>query len=285
MSQLLVTDCDENCGGVHLLDSRTGRRKRVFSQPSRGITRTPDGFYIVDNDGVIYRLNPETWESQRLRETNLGGCHDLRWLGDGFALVAAQGNRIVRLAQDLSDAGELRLIEDDADVCHANCLVEWNGEHLLSIFTLVPGARAQKNRTPAWRTEGKVLRLDWERNTFDIWYEPLCQPHSLIPHGGRLYCCESFTSEVASIDPVAKVKQTHAQLKGFARGLAFAGGKAYVGISYWRRKNMTAWQKLIEPITRWSGVVELDTQTWEITRRYKFPSRQIYEVLTLDESP
>jgi hypothetical protein len=89
---------------------------------------------------------------------------------------------------------------------------------------------------------------------------------------------------VAAIDPASKIKETLAKLKGFARGLAFAGGSAYVGISYWRRKNRSVWQKLIEPMTRWSGVVELDTRTWEITRRYKFPSRQIYEVLALDES-
>src|SRR5205823_5142144 len=108
--------------------------------------------------------------------------------------------RIVRLDRDLREIDSLQIVESEEDVCHANCIEEVNGELLLSIFTLSPGARAEKNGTRVWQSEGKVLRLDWERKAYEVLFEPLAQPHSLTWRDGALYCCESHTSQISRVN-------------------------------------------------------------------------------------
>lgn len=283
MARLLFTNCTENAehGGVYLFDTVTKQHRRVLAHPSRGITQGPDGMYVVGTRGAIYHLDPETWQSTLKTDTKLAGSHDIRWLNGEFVLVASRGNWVVRLDEQFKQIDSMQIVADDGDVCHANCLVEVDGSQLLTIFTLSPGLREEKRHGMAWRTEGKVLRLDWKRHSFDIAYEPLCQPHSMHWRDGQLYLCESFTGAISTVSFDKKKKTELTRMHGFVRGLAFADGKAYVGVSRVRTKR-TAWQKFIYTFHMKCGIVEMDPKTWKPTARYKMPGTEVYEVMALD---
>jgi uncharacterized protein (TIGR03032 family) len=59
----------------------------------------------------------------------------------------------------------------------------------------------------------------------------LCMPHSPRWHDGRLWLLESGTGQLALIDLAHGRRQVVTALPGFARGLAFAGPYAFVGLS------------------------------------------------------
>ena len=56
-------------------------------------------------------------------------------------------------------------------------------------------------------------------------------PHSPRIAGGRLYVLNSGTGELGFVDPAARRFEPIAFCPGYARGLAFAGGDAIVGLS------------------------------------------------------
>lgn len=282
MPRLLISNhTPTEQGGVYLLETGNGRLTRVCKQPARGLTRGPDAFYFVEIDGRIFRLDPDGWTVRQVAETGLRGCHDLKWLNGEFYLVASIGNRVARLNSDFQVRDVLQVIEDESDVCHANCL-EWvNGEMLLSVFTLSPGRREEKRKSRRWRREGKVLRLDWERKGYEILFEPLSQPHSLTWHQSRLFCCESFNSDIVILENGDR--QPMGRLFGFVRGLDFGEGTAYVGISHHRVRGKTFLGRLLHRLRSWCGVVELDTRTWKVRRRFRIPGRELYDVLVLPD--
>ncbi len=59
----------------------------------------------------------------------------------------------------------------------------------------------------------------------------LSMPHSPRWHDGRLWLLESGTGQLAHVDPATGRRQHVAELPGFARGLAFSGPYAFVGLS------------------------------------------------------
>lgn len=282
MARLLITSHTKGKGGIFLLDSGSGRLERIHDQPTHGLTRGPDGFYFVENYGNIFHLETETWKVTHRAATGYDGCHDLRYLRDHFYLVASQGNWVARFDPHLRPVDTFQVVEDANDVCHANCLIEAEGRLLLSIFTLAPGPREEKRLTPVWRHEGKILGLDWEAKRFEVLHEPLSQPHSLVWRDGALYCCESFTSRVTAVSLAGGKARTLRRLHGFVRGLAFAGGSAFVGISY-LKNYLRPVERLLQRFRLKCGVIELDPRTWRPRREFPVPASQVYEILALEE--
>src|SRR4051812_2327025 len=105
MSRYLFTSSSKTVGGVFLLDTRRKAPERVMDGPFRGMTEGPDGsIYVVSGyrdpeqgHSVFYRLDPATWKSEKLAEYPIGDCHDFKWIGDHFYLVASLGNQVIRL--------------------------------------------------------------------------------------------------------------------------------------------------------------------------------------------
>ena len=269
---------DPATGGVYLLDTESGASRRILDHPTRGITRGPDGYYAVGNTGRVYHLDAETWTPTQRAETGFNGSHDLRWYDDSFYLVACTGNQVIRFDRDFRQTDVFTIVEDEGDVCHANCLLRVNGELLLCIFTLSPGRREEKRLTEDWRHNGKILRLDWDRKQYEVLYEPLSQPHSLVERDGALLCCESFTSQIVAVSPADKRKRVLTTQKGFVRGMALVGGSAYVGISETRT---TGLKQLLNEL-KGSAVVEMDPSTWQPRRRFRLPGTEVYEILPVE---
>jgi uncharacterized protein (TIGR03032 family) len=63
----------------------------------------------------------------------------------------------------------------------------------------------------------------------------LSMPHSPRWHDGRLWLLESGTGQLVLVDPATGRRQGVAELPGFARGLAFSGPYAFVGLSKIRK--------------------------------------------------
>jgi hypothetical protein len=284
MARILITNHTRaKDTGIYVLDTKTAGLTRLYDRPANGVTRSPQGIFFVEPEGDVYHVDPDRGEVKKRAETGFRWCHDLRWIRDSFYLVSSKTNRIVRLDPDFKPVDSMQVVEQDDDVCHANCIVEVNGEMLLTIFTLSPGTRKQKNRSEPWRREGKILRLDWERKKFDILFEPLAQPHSLVWRDGQLFCCESHTSELAVVSLEKKTKRTLRRMYGFVRGIAFAEGSVYVGLSE-RRHRGPFLEGLLSRFRMTCGVMELDAKTWAHKRSIPVPGRQVYELMNLDEA-
>ena len=63
-------------------------------------------------------------------------------------------------------------------------------------------------------------------------------PHSPRVFAGRVWLLESGTGQLQTVDPATGQRTTVAALPGFARGLAFHGPYAFVGLSKVRESNL-----------------------------------------------
>jgi hypothetical protein len=298
MARYLVTSSARKVGGLFLLDSATGATRKLLEGSYRGLTRGPDGgYYVVSGSrsqqaphAAIYRVDPGSGESELLAEHAIGDSHDLRWIDGHFYLVASLGNQIVRLDERCRMIDRMQIVEDDRDVCHVNCLSRMDGELYCSIFTLSPGERKDKRLTGAWHTEGKVLKLDYGAREFEIAYEPLGQPHSLVPGDGALYLVESFHSRVTRVDLARRQANVLRAYTGFVRGLEFGPGEALLGVSLLDRKDrrilkpLSPVGRLLERVQRFAGVLVVDPKTWRVRRRIPLPGTEVYEILCLGEA-
>ncbi|MFN3650812.1 MAG: DUF4915 domain-containing protein [Armatimonadota bacterium] len=299
MPRYLITSSNREEGGVYLADSSTGHVKRVMSGSFRGMTLGPDGCYYVvsgyrdpqEGESVVHRLDLQTWKTEEVARYPLGDCHDLMWHDGYFYLVASVGNQVVRLDEQCRMVDRFQVIEDDRDVCHPNCLTVIDGEIYLSIFTLSPGERKEKRFTGAWHRSGKILKLDWERKKWEVRFEPLAQPHSLIPRDGGIYLVESHTSSLTWVDLQNHKAKHLGQYRGFLRGLAFGPDELAVGACLLqirdraRLKTLPLFRRIYDKFFPFSGLLVLDSRTWKVKRKIPIPGSDIYDVRLLDGAP
>jgi len=285
-------------GGVYLLDSRSGRVDRVLRGSFRGLTRGPDGaWYVVSgsrnpqrDSSTIHRLDPRDWSSDVVVEHAVKDSHDLKWIDGHFYLVASVGNQILKLDRHGALVDRLQIAENEHDTCHVNCLIEVAGEQYCTVFTMRPGERRDTHRTEAWHTDGKLLRLDWERKSFSVVYEPLSQPHSLVWRDGKLYLVESHTSTATRLDLAQGTRQALRQYTGFLRGLAFGPGEIVMGVCVMyrrdrRRLRPLPWLKTLqERYFPFAGLLVLD-ENWKLQRRVALPRAEVYDIVPLTEDP
>jgi uncharacterized protein (TIGR03032 family) len=92
-------------------------------------------------------------------------------------------------------------------------------------------ALGESNAPAGWRerkADGGIL-IDVASS--EIIARGLCMPHSPRLYDGKLWVLESGKGELCVIDPANGAKETVATVPGFARGLAFAGPFAFIGLS------------------------------------------------------
>jgi hypothetical protein len=294
MPEYLFSSATRAAGGLFLFDSGTGKVVRLLEGSYRGLTPGPGGaFYAVsgthnvreapDHRCVVYRLEPGRWAAEPVAEFPVGDSHDLRWIGGHFYLVASVGNLILKLDAEGREIGRMQIVEDPDDVCHVNCLTGMDGRLFCSVFTLSPGSRKEKRLTGAWHTEGKVLELDLERRSFSVFYEPLCQPHSLTYHEGYLYLTESYGSCLTRIDPAARAATRLAHYTGFVRGICFGPGENLVGTMRMRdsdrnRRVVPLRRRWLERLRPFAGLMVVDPKTWRVRRRVSLPESGVYDI-------
>jgi uncharacterized protein (TIGR03032 family) len=112
----------------------------------------------------------------------------------------------------------------------------------------------------------------------------LSMPHSPRWHDGRLWLLESGTGRLVLVDSATGKWQTVVQVPGFARGLAFHGPYAFVGLSKIRDSSVLngvplaqRWQELM------CGVAVVDLRRGQITAFLEFKTavEEIFDVQVL----
>jgi hypothetical protein len=292
----LLSSVSQLEGGIFLFDSSTGKCDRLLRGRFRGMTFGPDG-WVYAVTGIrrhdlafqtrFFRLDPSTGATEDLGPAPWKACHDLRWMDGHFYLVASIGNQVIRLDRSLQPTGRLQVVESDEDICHLNCLAARDGRLFASLFTLSAGTQEDKRCSREWASEGKLIELDFEAETYTLLHEPLAQPHSLVWQENRLLLLESHTSRVTEWDSVSGRARQVAQLTGFLRGMAVGSEEVVVGTSrmftHHRRSSPSVdWKtRLRERFLPFAGVYCLDPITWRQRRRYSLSGIEIYDILAL----
>jgi uncharacterized protein (TIGR03032 family) len=118
------------------------------------------------------------------------------------------------------------------DRCHLNGLAIENGKpRFVTAVSASDVADGWRDR----RHDGGVV-VDVATN--EIVAAGLSMPHSPRLRDGRLYLLNSGTGEFGAVDLASGRFEPHAFCPGYARGLAFAGGRAVIGMSL-ARENRT----------------------------------------------
>ena len=118
------------------------------------------------------------------------------------------------------------------DRCHLNGMALENG--LPRYVTAV----SQSNATDGWRDRRRDGGVVIDVPTNEVIAEGLSMPHSPRLHDGKLWVLNSGKGEFGFVDPNSGIFEAIAFCPGYARGLAFCGDDAIVGLSR-ARQNRT----------------------------------------------
>ncbi len=114
------------------------------------------------------------------------------------------------------------------DRCHLNGLAVADG-HVRYVT-----AFAATDEPNGWRGVKDPSGVVIDVATNEIVARGLVRPHSPRWYDGRLWVLESGKGTLATVDPRNGSAATVAEVPGFARGLAFAGPYAFIGLSHVR---------------------------------------------------
>ncbi len=168
------------------------------------------------------------------------------------------------------------------DRCHLNGLAMVDGAaKFVTLCAATDTNRAWKSR----RADGGQL---WDVAAEEAIVTGLSMPHSPRWHDGRLWLLNSGAGQLGYVDFATRLFQPVAFVPGYARGLAFAGGYAIVGLSRPREQNRFGGLALDEELERrnttsYTGlaVVELATGETRHTLRIEGNIAELYDVVVL----
>jgi len=208
--------------------------------------------------------------------------HDLAWADDGLWVVNTRFSCLATLDDEHSFVPRWRPPFVSAlapeDRCHLNGLAVVDGRPR---YVTVLGITDEANGWREHKATGGAL-IDVESG--ETIAGGLSMPHSPRWHDGRLWLLESGLGALCRVDLDTGVVEQMATVPGFARGLAFVGKYAIVGLS---RVREHAFDGL--PLTRGRtedlqcGVWVVDTTTGETAAHLAFEGlvQEIFEVSLL----
>jgi uncharacterized protein (TIGR03032 family) len=164
------------------------------------------------------------------------------------------------------------------DRCHLNgmCVVDDRVRYVTAL-----GAT---NEPGGWRenkANGGIL-MDVESSETVL--DGLSMPHSPRWFDGRMWLLESGKGTLSVADLDAGTVETVAELPGFTRGLLFAGGVAFVGLSQVRETSTFGGLPLMERLDeRLCGVWAVDPQTGNVLGFLRFEElvQEVFDVALL----
>ena len=109
-------------------------------------------------------------------------------------------------------------------------------------------------------------------------------PHSPRVHNGRLWVLDSGRGRLVTVDPANGQTETVAQFDGYARGLAFAGPLAFVGLSQIRETAIFGGVPIAEgEQKRPCGVTVVDTRNGQVVGCLEFEAtvQELFDVQLL----
>lgn len=170
------------------------------------------------------------------------------------------------------------------DRCHLNGLAMRDGRP--AFVTCV----AATNHVDAWREHRTAGGLVLDVATGETVARGLSMPHSPRLHGGRLWVVQAGIGEFGHVDLDTGRFEPVCFLQGFARGIAFVGEHAVIGVSRPREKSGFDGLPLAERLaerglaaTCHLAVVNLSTGDIEHRLVINGPVQELYDVVALPD--
>lgn len=163
-------------------------------------------------------------------------AHDIAYAGDELWIVNTHFSCLCTLQPDYSFVPRWRppfvtaLTADDR--CHLNGLMVVEGQPKYAT------ALGETNTAEGWRPQKASGGILMDIPSGQVIARGLSMPHSPRVHAGRLWVLESGTGQLQTVDGASGKRDLVAELPGYARGLAFFGHYAFVGLSKIRETNM-----------------------------------------------
>jgi uncharacterized protein (TIGR03032 family) len=161
------------------------------------------------------------------------GVHEMAWAGEELWVVNTRFSCLCTLQAEYSFVPRWQPPFISAlaaeDRCHLNGLAIVDGQPKYVT------ALGQTDTAHGWRADkpqGGCL-IDVASGAFVA--RGLSMPHSPRWHDGQLWLLESGTGQLALVDRATGHRESVAKLPGFARGLAFSGPYAFIGLSKIRK--------------------------------------------------
>lgn len=164
------------------------------------------------------------------------------------------------------------------DRCHLNGMAVIDGRPK---FVTALGAT---NEAGGWRANKAAGGLLINVESGETVLSGLCMPHSPRWHDGMLWFLNSGRGQLCVLQPGEHQHTVVCQLPGYARGLAFAGMHALVGLSLIREQHTFGGLPIGEDNTKLHcAIAVVDLSTGQLTGMLDFTSgfEEIYEVLFL----
>jgi uncharacterized protein (TIGR03032 family) len=210
------------------------------------------------------------------------GVHELAWAGDELWVVNTRFSCLCTLDPDYSFVPRWRPLFITAlaaeDRCHLNGLAVVEGQPKYVT------ALGETDTADGWRAHkphgGCLIDVPEGR----VVVRGLSMPHSPRWHDGRLWLIESGTGQFVLIDLAHGRRQNVTELPGFARGLAFAGPYAFVGLSKIRETSAMNGVPLAERRDQLKcGVAVVDLRSGAVAAMLEFQTavEEIFDVQVL----
>ena len=168
------------------------------------------------------------------------------------------------------------------DRCHLNGMAMKDGRPLYAT------AVSRSDVADGWRDRRADGGVVIDVASGEIVADGLSMPHSPRLHGGKLWLLNSGTGELGYVDLEAGRFEPVAFCPGYARGLAFAGHHAVVGLSQAREKRTFSGLALDEALASRDtaarcGLAVIDLASGEMTQwvRLEGVVRELYDVAVL----
>ena len=219
------------------------------------------------------------WLPRTSAVTGAISCHELAWGDDGLWVVNTAFSCLAQLDDRHSFVPRWRPPFVSAlaaeDRCHLNGLAMRDGRPaFVSLFapTDVPGGwRENRNDT------GAVLDVA----SGEAVASGLAMPHSPRWHDGRLWVLNSGYGRLERVDVTTGARDVVATFPGYARGLAFHRGLAFVGLSRIRETNVFGGAPIAayhDRLLCGVGVVDLRTGDTVATLQFENGVEEIFDV-------
>jgi uncharacterized protein (TIGR03032 family) len=213
--------------------------------------------------------------------------HDVGWGEDGRPLFV---NTLFGCLASVSDSHSFRPLWKPPfisklaaeDRCHLNGLAMADGKP--RYVTAV----SRSDVADGWRDKRRDGGVVIDVASDEIVAEGLSMPHSPRLHGGKLWLLNSGTGDFGTIDTAAGRFEPVALCPGYARGLAFAGNHALVGLSLSRDNRTFSGLALEEALAARDvaprcGLAVIDLASGDMTAwvRIEGVVRELYDVAFL----
>jgi uncharacterized protein (TIGR03032 family) len=168
------------------------------------------------------------------------------------------------------------------DRCHLNGMAMADGRPTYAT------AVSRSDAADGWRDRRSGGGIVIDVASGEIVADGLAMPHSPRLHAGRLWLLNSGTGEFGHVDPAAGRFEPVAFCPGYARGLAFAGNHAVIGLSLARENRTFSGLPLEDALRRRDsdarcGLAVVDLASGDMTGwvRIEGVVRELYDVAAL----